>query len=238
VNDLLLHDIPVVASATPLSVADIEGIELFQQRRPRQSLIVIADADLGILRSLLRTGGKLEVLWRSEAPTALAPAIRRAYRSSFFTTLAQIIQCAAHLDARVRWTLSQAVLLSSPVKSVSALAAIGGITPDVLWRRWRESTRAAEAARLEDVIDWLILLRSVQRRELAGSWQRVADAVGVSPRTLTRHARRLARSTLKDIEITGFEHLATCCRSAFSSWLEPITRTSTRHERSLLHDFP
>ncbi len=57
--------------------------------------------------------------------------------------------------------------------------------------------------RLEDFLDWLLVLHALGRKRPDCAWPRVAEELGVHERTLGRLARRLTGRPLRDLNRSG-----------------------------------
>jgi hypothetical protein len=93
--------------------------------------------------------------------------------------------------------LACAFAASPPFRSVAELAAALGCNRRTLWRQWQVVTRPGVGLRLEDVLDWVLLLHAVGLRGARGNWAAVAAQLGVHPHTLVRTAARLTARPLR-----------------------------------------
>jgi AcrR family transcriptional regulator len=89
------------------------------------------------------------------------------------------------------------MLCEPPFRSVSELAEALGCNRRTLWRHWRLAIGAGVILRLEDVLDWILLLHAAGHKSLGRSWSQVASELQVHPHTLARAAARLARRSLR-----------------------------------------
>jgi hypothetical protein len=121
----------------------------------------------------------------------------RAVRSS---TILAGIRLTAAIDQGLRPLARQAVRVaadpSASVTTVGALASALRVSRSTLWKAWHSSTGAR--GRLEDLIDWLILVKAVGAEDTRG-WIDAATRVGVHEQTLNRIAGRSLGTTLREI---------------------------------------
>src|SRR3954454_13080211 len=84
--------------------------------------------------------------------------------------LAQALDRAPRLPARLRGALLRACTAPRPFLSVSRLAAASDCDRRTLWRDWRRGVGPDSALRLEDVLHWLLLVRALALKTPQRSW--------------------------------------------------------------------
>lgn len=136
-----------------------------------------------------------EVVFIPEIEDSLRQAVRRATAEGLLERVAHAVQQAGRLSPLLRASLAYACRSDTPVRSIIELAAACGRDRRTLWRHWR-SAPAARQLRLEDVIDWLLLLHAASRKAPERSWSRVAWELKVHHHTLARTAVRLLGQSL------------------------------------------
>jgi hypothetical protein len=149
----------------------------------------------------------VEVLWLREIENRLAAAVSRACAVGSVARLAAVLDRSDRLPQKLRCALRDACLAQHTPRTVCRLAANAGCHRSTLWTQWRKAMDADEAAcpelRLEDVLDWLLLLSAVERKSPELKWADVAYDLGVHEHTVVRMARRLTGSTLRELESDG-----------------------------------
>jgi hypothetical protein len=181
---------------------DVQQLLDFRQRYSEHPFIVVVGGDLeSAVQLALR--GTAEIVRTYEMERELEPAIRRLWGATFFISLTDRIRAANHIELSLRTALVHAVNRRRPACSLSGLTAATGISNAALGRMWRSAT-GVNNFRLEDFLDWLILMRAAQRRGYEGAWQWTASAVRVNPRTLRRLCMRLTELTLREMGSLGF----------------------------------
>ncbi len=81
------------------------------------------------------------------------------------------------------------------------LAKSLGCDRTTLWYHWR--TVGTSELRLEDVIDWFLLLHASGLKTHNRSWENIAHELAVHPHTLGRMADRLVGVPLRVLEAAG-----------------------------------
>lgn len=201
----------VVAIIPRITVREVGSMARFRQRRPVHPMVLVTEKDAERLR-LLAPITLHEVVWIHEAAAQLAPAIARARVGTIFHELADRIRRTEHISPVLREALARAAESRQPIRRVQRLAEIMNKSPDVLDHHWHVAVRPESELRLEDYLDWFILLRALQRKRPNANWTAASDTVGVSARTLQRIAHRLTGSSLHDLESVGFKGIAQLCR--------------------------
>jgi DNA-binding NarL/FixJ family response regulator len=179
----------------------VEELRALRSRIPQHSVIVVTREDPDNARCLIDTG-VCDVIWFGEIDTRLGPVVLAAQRSGYRLKSAESLDGARHLNETLRTAIRRACLDPSPPRSVKALAATVQCHRSTLWTHW---TRAVgdRGIRLEDFLDWLLLLSALERRNGCSSWAATADQVRVYEHTLGRIARRLTGMTLRELEGEG-----------------------------------
>ena len=80
-----------------------------------------------------------------------------------------------------------------------AAAQLADVSRRALQSQWKSAVGGRAAWRLEDVLDWILLLEAVFRKENRRNWLEVAAELGVHERTLARYARRLVGVGLGEV---------------------------------------
>jgi AraC-like DNA-binding protein len=182
-----------------------ERLTQFRNDFPSHPLVVVTHEDAENARSLaeLRVS---EVLWIREIEERLGPAVSRARAVTALAALTAAFESAHRLPPRLRSALRDACTSSRPPRSLSRLAANAGCHRSTLWVEWRQAVgdrNACPDLRLEDLLDWLILISAVHRKAPGVKWTAVAHDMGVHEHTLARQARRLTGLTLREVERVG-----------------------------------
>lgn len=166
--------------------------------------VLVTDRDPDNLR-LIRGVAVEEVVWPEEVGDALLPAIQRACSTGYLLRVAAAVESSPRLPLRLRAGLAHTCRSRLPVGSVKGLAAVLGVDRSTLCRQWLRGRREGTALRLEDFLDWLILLRAVGRRAPGRKWSAVAAELGVPERTLARTASRLLQQRLRELDCEHHE---------------------------------
>lgn len=159
-------------------------------RLPEQPVVLVTARDVENARQLRRLIVE-EVFWTCEPVQEVRAAAERLGERRTGRMLARELEGAEHLPPQLRSALVHACASPAPVQSVAALAARLGCDRCTLSRQWRTAVGPRADARLQDFLDWQLLLRAVALRAAGRKWAAVAAALGVHPHTLSRAAARL-----------------------------------------------
>lgn len=96
----------------------------------------------------------------------------------------------------LRRALDVAIAANPPIRSITALCSHVPCSRSALWASWRSQTCQL---RLEDFVDWLVLLDGVAQHASGLTWLDVSTALEVHEHTLQRMARRLAGASLSEL---------------------------------------
>jgi hypothetical protein len=172
-----------------------------KERYPLHPVVLVTSKDADNARAL-RSAGVEEVVWLSEIETGLWPAVRRARSSGFLQHLLRVVDRTLLSDPPLQRALRYACRAERPIRSIGHLAAASGCDRRTLWRHWHDAVAARVPLRLEDVLDWLLLLHAVGRKTPGRSWSGVAAELQIHPHTLGRIAARLAARPLRTLAAT------------------------------------
>lgn len=181
-----------------------DRLRAFAARHPDHAVILVTTRDADNAR-FLKDIRAHEVIWIGEARAALRAAVERVRAGWALERLAHRIAEATHLSPELRRALSFACHRDARITTVGELAAWIGCDRRTLWRHWR---MAGLEASLSDIVDWLVLLRAIDRYAHAPSWRCVADDLHIDRQTLQRQARRLLGRTLGELAAGGVTHCA------------------------------
>lgn len=172
-----------------------------KERYPMRPIVLVTSKDADNARAI-RTSGVEEVVWLSEIESGLWPAVRNAKSAGFIQHLLRVVDRTLLQFPPLHRAIRTACCSDRPVRSLAQLAAASGCDRRTLWRHWHSAVAARESLRLEDVLDWLLLLYAVGRKEPRRSWSNVATELQIHPHTLGRIAMRLANRPLRALAPT------------------------------------
>lgn len=199
----------VAVSACALVMADwlagnpaVQRLEALRVQYPNKPLVLVTRKDADNARLLHRV--EIDALvWTEEIEEVLGSAIDRACQTSIFQDIARRIENATHLSGKLRSGLTYLFRSTDPIRTVEDLAVEMGCDRRTLWRLWANTTRAHESLRLQDVIDWNLLLHACLRRRQTSSWVGIAAEFCIHEHTLARSAKRLTGMSLRDVAAVG-----------------------------------
>jgi hypothetical protein len=178
------------------AVAGLRKWRLITGRRSWTPVVLVTVRDAENARAVC--GARVaEIVWLTEIETALWPAVQRAGADLLLRRLVEAVALRLPVHEPIVDALACAFAASPPFRSVAELAAALGCNRRTLWRQWQAVARPGVGLRLEDVLDWVLLLHAVGLRTARGSWAAVAAQLGVHPHTLVRTAARLTARPLR-----------------------------------------
>jgi len=142
--------------------------------------------------------GVTDILWLGDSPATLQAAVGTAMRRQPLDALAAQLHGATHLPLYLRNTLAYLCRSPSSVRTVHQLCEAAGCHRSTLWAQWRAIGGHAQL-RMQDLVDWVLLLRACSRRLPGASWNSVAAEIEVHEHTIARIARRLMRCSLREL---------------------------------------
>jgi hypothetical protein len=147
----------------------------------------------------LRWAGLEEVIWLSEVESDLWPAVCRARAHAILVRLAGVVDRALPADRLLGTAIAYACRARPPLRSIRQLAAALACDRRTLWRHWRMAGAGRMSLRVEDMLDWFLLLHAVGRKIPGRSWSSIAGDLQIHPHTLARIAGRLAGRPLRTL---------------------------------------
>jgi hypothetical protein len=98
---------------------------------------------------------------------------------------------------------------SMPVSNIGELTSVLQCSRSTLWHAWHRTQRADDG-RLEDFLDWLLLVHGVAwKRATSAAWEQVAARLRIDPATIRRIAKRQFGLRLRDVDSNAHLLLAT-----------------------------
>lgn len=178
----------------------VEQLEGWRIQFATTPLVVATQKDADNLR-LLRRVSIDEIVWTAELEQALPAAVVRVRQASLLQGLAARLGGMEALPRRLRDSLVALFRADAPVRTLDELAALVASDRRTLWRLWR--TSGPPTVRLQDLLDWNLLLRASILRPQRRSWQEVGVDLAVHEHTLARTAKRLTGLSLRQLAARG-----------------------------------
>jgi hypothetical protein len=188
--------------------AAFKRLSTFKHRLPLHPLILVTRRDADNVRRVKDVFIE-EVIWLEDMNKMLRAAIQSARGRGLLYRLMSVFEKADRLPPHVRRALAYACKSEPPVTSVAELARATGCDRRTLWRHWHHQFAPPTPLRLEDLLHWLLLLRSMNRKAPGMSWSDVAAQLSVHEHTLGRLSKQLSGRTLTELTAGGQPHLLT-----------------------------
>ncbi len=174
----------------------------FTARRTGWPLVLVTTREADNARHLKDVAVR-EVVWLHEMERELWRAVQRVIGRPALEAVAALVEGLERLPPTLREALGYACRARTPVRSVAELARATGCCRSTLWYHWTRAVHADPPVRLEDFLDWVLVLHALGRKRPDCAWPRVAEELGVHERTLGRLARRLTGHALRDLDRGG-----------------------------------
>lgn len=200
---------------------------------PLLPMVLVTEFEPGNVRHLHRVQVE-EVVWTVEMRSSLWAAVERACAGNPLARVARALRDAEHLAPKLRAALVYACTAAEPVRSTSRLAASVPCDRRTLWYHWRKAVGPGESPRLEDFLDWLLLLRASAGKGRDRSWRAVAEELGVHEQTLSAIAKRLGGDSLGAVASRDAGRLPERFEEAVVSRLTRTGLDKTRGVRSFV----
>jgi hypothetical protein len=176
-------------------------------------VILVTTKDADNARGALNSGAT-HIVWLSDAERDLHSLLRGARRRLALSRAALVIERSGMLSPQLRRALAFACRTERPVRSVRELATMIRRDRRTLWRHWHHANGERRSLRLEDFLDWILLLHAAHLKCPSRSWAEVARALGTHEHTLARLVRRLAHTTLGALGESDREEVERCFLAA------------------------
>jgi hypothetical protein len=186
----------------------------FRCRHPLHPLILVTskNADNALA---IRWVAVEEVVWLSEVEHALWPAVSRGRAQVLLQEVAAAMDRSLPADHLLGRAIVYACRAKPPLRSIGQLASALACDRRTLWRHWRVALGDGSPLRLEDMLDWFLLLHAVGRKMPGQSWAYLATELQVHPHTLGRIAARLAGRRLRTLTAADQLSLTLRCQAQF-----------------------
>jgi hypothetical protein len=175
-------------------------------RSPDLPMVLLTAQDPEAVRKLSRLVID-EIIWPHEVDR-VGEALDRALGGALPNRLARAIDGAESLPPRLRQALTYALRAQQPVLSVADVAAGAGCDRRTLWRQTQQISELIPGCRLQDLLDWIFLLRVAALKVPGRRWSTIAGQLDVHEHTIARIAKRLTGHTLRDLSVNGQAEVA------------------------------
>lgn len=172
-----------------------------RNRHQRTPLLLIVPQENTAHLSLLAMEADGTVLLQDVERNLEAGAKLAIVKRTLHEMARALIQKLPATAVKLRRALALAFESERPFTSVTALAARVNCHARTLWYHWRKLGPATSSLRLQDLIDWLLLIDAVARKSPEDSWVSIATDLHVHEQTLAQIAVRLTGVTLRNLPV-------------------------------------
>lgn len=207
----------VVGDQTPRTSAMPARARALRQSLVSTPILIITTPTAENVRAFVACG-VTDILWLDDTPNTLQAAVGAAVRRQPLEALGAQLHAAAHLPLYLRNTLAYLCRAPMHIRTVHELCEAAGCHRSTLWAQWCAIGGNA-LLRVQDLVDWVLLLRACSRHVSGASWNAVAVEIGVHEHTIARIALRLMHCSLRDLR---HPLAVTAVHDALLATLEPI----------------
>jgi hypothetical protein len=148
----------------------------------------------------------VDVVWSHDIEACLPTAVMTARATGIRTLVRQAAAQDRRLSPVTRRAIVAATASTQPLRRVADLAVSIGHARSTLWRAWSGDTDGG--LRIEDLLDWLLLVEAMSRKQPDTPWAAIADGLGIHEHTLARIAQRLLGLRLRELSIHSHDLLS------------------------------
>jgi hypothetical protein len=167
---------------------------------PDQPLVLVTAKDADAVRQLSRIRVE-EFVWPHEVERGLPAAVDRAAADTPLERIRRTLEGLQHFPPRLKRGLVAALVASRPLLRVEEAASAAGCDRRTLWRELRQLARPE--LRLQDLLDWIVLLRLGMMKSPGRKWSGIAGEVGVHEQSIGRMIHRLTGMTRRRFTTSG-----------------------------------
>jgi hypothetical protein len=167
---------------------------------PHQPLVLVTAKDADAVRQLSRIRVE-EFVWPHEVERGLPAAVERAVAETPLERIRGAVERLERLPPRLKRGLVAALTASQPMLRVAEVARAAGCDRRTLWRELRELS--CPALRLQDLVDWIVVLRLGMMKAPGRKWSSIAGELGVHEQSIGRMIQRLTGMTQRRFTVSG-----------------------------------
>src|SRR5688572_4530815 len=166
---------------------------------PHQPLVLVTAKDADAVRQLSRIRAE-EFVWPHEVERGLAAAAERAAATSPLERIRRSVEGLERLPPRLKRGLVAALTDARPLLRVEEVAKAAGCDRRTLWRELRQ---LSPALRLQDLLDWIVLMRLGMMKVPGRKWSAIAGELGIHEHSIGRMIHRLTGMTQRRFTTSG-----------------------------------
>jgi hypothetical protein len=167
---------------------------------PHQPLVLVTAKDADAVRQLSRIRVE-EFVWPHEVERGLPVAVDRAAATTPLERIRRSVEGLEQLPPRLKRGLVAALTGPRPMLRVDEVAVAAGCDRRTLWRELQQLTGGA--LRLQDLLDWIVLLRLGMMKVPGRKWSAIAGELGVHEHSIGRMIHRLTGMTQRRFTTAG-----------------------------------
>jgi hypothetical protein len=166
---------------------------------PHQPLVLVTAKDADAVRQLSRIRVE-EFVWPHEVERGLPAAVERAAATSPLERIRRSVEALERLPPRLKRGLVAALTAARPLLRVEEVAKAAGCDRRTLWRELRQ---LSPALRLQDLLDWIVLMRLGMMKVPGRKWSAIAGELGIHEHSIGRMIHRLTGMTQRRFTTSG-----------------------------------
>jgi hypothetical protein len=167
---------------------------------PHQPMVLVTAKDADAVRQLSRIRVE-EFVWPHEVERGLPAAVERAVAETPLERIRRTLERQERLPPRLKRGLLAALASSRPMLGVEEVASAVGCDRRTLWRELRDLS--CPGLRLQDLLDWIVLVRLGMMKVPGRKWSSIAGELGVHEQSIGRMIQRLTGMTQRRFTTSG-----------------------------------
>ena len=171
---------------------------------PQQPLVVVTAKDADAVRQLSRIRVE-EFVWPHEMERGLSAAVDRAWAARPVERIRRAVEGLERLPPRLKRGMLAALTGPRPLLRVEEVARAAGCDRRTLWRELQELS--CPELRLQDVLDWIVLLRLGMMKVPGRKWSGIAGELGLHEQSIGRMVQRLTGMSQRRFTTVGVSAL-------------------------------
>lgn len=208
----------VIVVRTRADIAKLNGLDV--GFLPYLPIVLLCDTrEQSVEMSRLAAALSAERVIDALAERDLWPAIERAHVRAILRSLGPVIRETASIPVTLRTAIAFACSSDQARIGVEQLAGVVRCDRCTLARQWKRIRTIESLRRIEDLLNWLLLVRARSRKSSRASWGDVARSCGATTVTLRRTAKQLAGVSLASL---GAASALELCREFLATAIGPL----------------
>lgn len=174
-------DVPSMARETDCLIVCVErctqtqldDLQTIARRKQRPSIVIVTERCPENVR-LLSVVQADAVIWFEEVETELVPTVMGLLHTTVFDDLAKEFAAFPDVNTKTVKAIRTALSAPQPYREVNDLARELRCDRRTVWRDWKNAQLPHS---MQELLDWIVLLRALSAKHAGLPWKRVSERV-------------------------------------------------------------